>query len=180
MLGVMQLDKHFIKTYETEEEALQQIEKLKDEGFSESDMYIITKEDDQLSMIQGKTNIDSYAEQGSWMDRFTSFLTGDKQIDIAFQNMNLTQQETKKYYQDVADGRLLLYVNRDYETRFEEVGGDSFKLGEKEKTELQNRKKQSENPTPATKKQEEAVELDDHHYADEDVKNVQHKNDSGS
>ena len=161
------MEKHFIKTYRTEEEVLQQVEKLKGEGYSESDMYIMTQEDDHISMIQGKTNIDTYAEQGNWMDRFTSFLTGNKQMDIAFRNMELTQQEIQKYYKDLEDGRLLLYVNKDYEARFDEVGVDSFKLGEKEKTEWQNRKKQSENPRPDLAEQEDRIELDPHHYEDE-------------
>ncbi|MFD1029948.1 general stress protein [Metaplanococcus flavidus] len=160
------MEKHFIDTYRTQEEVLQQIEKLKDEGYSESDMYIMTQEDDQLSMIQGETNIDSYAEQGNWMDSFTAFLTGNKQIEFAFENMQLTQQQINNYYKDLENGRLLLYVNKDYEARFDEVGGDSFKLGEKEKTELQNRKEQSENSLQDAAEQEETVELDPRHYED--------------
>lgn len=161
------MDKHFIKTYETEEEALQQIEKLKGEGYSESDMYIMTQEDEQLSMIRGKTNIGSYAEEGNWLNNFTSFLTGNKQIDLAFQNMQLSEQDRREYYKELKDGRLLLYVNKDYEARFAEVGGDSFKLGEKEKTELQNRKKETETQLPKDAEQESMIELDAHHYEDE-------------
>lgn len=153
------MERNFIETYDTEEEALRQIEQLKDEGYSESDMYIMTRNDDQLSMIQGKTNVDNYAEQGNWMDRFTSFLTGDKQMETAFRSMQLSRQEEERYYREVKAGKLLLYVNKDYEARFREAGGDSFKLGEKDKTELQNRKKQSENITPSRIGEEEAVTL---------------------
>lgn len=160
------MDKHFIKTYETEEEALRQIEKLKDEGYSESDMYIMTQEDDQLSMIRGDTNVDSYAEEGNWLNNFTSFLTGNKQIDLAFRNMELPEEDRGKYVDELKDGRLLLYVNKDYEARFAEVGGDSFKLGEKEKTELQNRQKDSETPVPYNAEEESMVKLDDHLYED--------------
>src|SRR5690606_11802171 len=122
----MGLDKHFIKTYESEEEALGQIKKLKDEGYSESDMYIMTQENEKVEMIRGDTNVDSYAEEGNWLNNFTSFLTGNNQIDLAFRNMELSEEDRKKYYNELKDGRLLLYVNRDYEARFAEVGGDSF------------------------------------------------------
>lgn len=165
--GVVTLNKHFIETYETEDELMRQVEKLKDEGCSESDMYIMAKKDGQLSMVKGRTNIDAHAEQGNWMDRFTSFLTDNNQMEMAFENMQLTEHEAETYHKEVEDGKLLLYVNTDYEARFEEVGGDSFKLGEKEKTELQNRKKQSHNASPAAAEQEEKVELDDQHYAGE-------------
>lgn len=168
--GVMNLSRHFIETYKTEDELMRQVEKLKDEGYSESDMYIMAKKDGQLSMVKGQTNIDAHAEQGNWMDRFTSFLTDDNQMEMAFENMQLTEHEAEIYYEDLEKGKLLLYVNKDYEARFEEVGGDSFRLGEKEKTELQNRKKQSENATPAATEREEKVELDDQHYADESEK----------
>lgn len=158
---------HFLGKYETEDEVLHQINKLKDEGLSESDMYILTQQGDQVSMIRGKTNVDTYAEQGNWMDRFTSFLTGNRNVDMAFDNMELTEQEKQIYYEALKKGLLLLYVNADYEARFREVGGDSFKLGEKEKTELQHRKEQSEKPTPSFTEQEERVKLDAHHYEDE-------------
>lgn len=169
-LGVVELTKHFIETYETEEEVLKQIEKLKSEGYSESDMYVMARKDGQLSMVKGQTNIDHFAWEGNWMDRFTSFLTGNEQTDIAFKNMGLTEQEQEKYYQDLEDGRLLLYVNKDYEERFNAVEGDAFELGEKEKTELQNRKKQSEESRRIRVEQEEAVGLDDRHYEDKESK----------
>lgn len=172
------MDKHFIETYETEREALRQIEKLKQEGCSESDMYIMAKKDGQLSMIKGETNIDHHAEQGNWMDSFTSFLTDNNQVKMAFESMHLPEQEADKYRKELEDGKLLLYVNKDYESRFREVGGDSFKLGEKEKTELQNRQKQSENATPAATEREEKVELDSHHYADEKEGHVPRKRES--
>lgn len=166
--GVMRVDKRFIETYETEDELMQQVEKLKDEGYSESDMYIMAKKDGQLSMVKGRTNIDAHAEQGDWLNRFTSFLTDNNQMEWAFENMELTEHEAETYHAAVEKGKLLLYVNKDYEARFNEVGGDSLSLGEKEKTELQNRKKQSENATPAVTEREEKVRLDDHHYAGKD------------
>lgn len=172
------MDKHFIETYETEDQALQQIKKLKQEGYSESDMYIMAKKDGQLSMIKGKTNIDHYAERGNWMDSFTSFLTDNNQMELAFESMQLSEHEAEKYQKELEDGKLLLYVNKDYESRFKEVGGDSFKLGEKEKTELQNRQKQSENETPAATEREEKVELDSRHYADEKEGHVPWKRES--
>ncbi|RLQ90437.1 general stress protein [Planomicrobium sp. Y74] len=165
--GVMIMDKRFIETYETEDELIQQVEKLKDEGYSESDMYIMAKKDGQLSVVKGQTNIDAHAEEGDLLDRFTSFLTDNNQMELAFENMQLSEHEADIYHKEVEEGKLLLYVNKDYEARFNEVGGDSFRLGEKEKTELQNRKKQSENETPAVAEREEKVELDDHHYAEE-------------
>ncbi|WP_052131664.1 general stress protein [Planococcus sp. CAU13] len=161
------MSKYFIGSYETDEQALRQIERLKDEGYSESDMYVMTQHEDQLTMIKGKTNVDNYAEEGNWLDRFTSFLSGDKQTELAFRTMQLSKAEEEKYYNDLKAGRVLLYVNQDYEGRFREAGGDSFKLGEKDKAELHNRKEESETAPPAGIDEEETVELDDHHYADE-------------
>lgn len=168
LLGVMGLSKYFIESYETDEEALRQIERLKEEGYSESDMYVITQHDDQLSIIKGKTNVDNYAEEGNWLDRFTSFLTGNKQAELAFQTMEISKAEEEKYYNELKAGRLVLYVNKDYEGRFREAGGDSFQLGEKDKAELHNRKEKSGAAPPAGIDEEETVELDDHRYADGD------------
>jgi hypothetical protein len=157
----------FIKTFENQEEVLDQIEKLKNQGHSEDNMYVMAREDDQLSLVRGRTDVDNQTSSGKLVDRFTSFLTGNDQVHQAFIRMGLDEKEADHYYQDVQDGKLLLYVNEEYSSRFETFDGDPFKLGEQEKTDIQNKKLEKEDPRRLGEdSEEEAVDLDERQYED--------------
>ena len=158
---------NFIQTFKSQEEVLDQIEKLKNQGHSEENMYVMAKSDDQLSLVRGRTEVDNQSSSGKIMDRFTSFLTGNDKVHQAFLRMGLDEQESDNYYQAVLDGDLLLYVNKEYSDRFETFDGDPFKLGEQEKTDIQNKKLEKEDPRRLGEdSEEEAVDLDERQYED--------------
>lgn len=149
----------FIETYNTQEDVLQKVEELKKDGYLEKDMYIMAKSNDQLSLVKGKSEVETHASEGSWAERFATFLTGDEKVHQAFLNMGIDENESEHYYRDVQEGKLLLYVNRD--------AHDAFELPEDEKTEIQNEKLKAEGPRSIEEEREEkAVELDDRHYED--------------
>ena len=149
----------FIETYDTQEHVLQKIEELKKDGYLEEDMYIMAKSSDQLSLVKGKSDVEVHASEGGWADRFATFLTGDQKVHQAFLNMGIDESESERYYRDVQDGKLLLYVNKD--------AHDAFELPEDEKTEIQQHKIESEGPrTIEEDREEKSVELDQRHYED--------------
>lgn len=149
----------FIETYDTQEDVLQKIEELKKDGYLEKDMYIMAKSNDQLSLVKGKSDVEVHASEGGWADRFATFLTGDQNVHEAFMSMGIDENESERYYRDVQEGKLLLYVDKD--------AHDAFELPEDEKTEIQNEKLESEGPrTVEEEREEKSVELDERHYED--------------
>ena len=149
----------FIETCNTQEDVLQKIEELKKDGYLEKDMYIMAKSNDQLSLVKGKSEVETHASEGGWAERFATFLTGDEKVHQAFLNIGIDENESEHYYRDVQEGKLLLYVNKD--------AHDAFELPENEKTEIQNEKLEAEGPRSIEEEREEkAVELDDRHYED--------------
>ena len=161
------MSNHLIEIFETEEEVMRKIEQLINDGYSEADMYIMARTDGQISMVKRKTNVDTHVSEGNWMDRFTTFLTGDEKVQQAFRSMGIDEQDSEEYYHKVQNGQLLLYVNKNYGENLETESEDSFRLGEKEKTERQNKKLESENqPEPRAESEEEAVGLDERQYED--------------
>lgn len=149
----------FIETYDTQENVLQKIEELKKDGYLEKDMYIMAKSNDRLSLVKGRSDVEVHASEGSWADRFATFLTGDQKVHQAFLNMGIDENESERYYRDVQEGKLLLYVNTD--------AHDAFELPEDEKTEIQQDKLEAEGPrTIEEEREEKTVELDEQHYED--------------
>lgn len=107
------MDKN-IELYDDEIKLLNRIEELKESGYEESDMYIISGEDQNLSMVRGMTEVIIKEDDDSIWDRFKSFLSGEDSIVDAFNRMNISDEDRDFYYDQVRDGKILLYVDREY------------------------------------------------------------------
>lgn len=108
-----------VELFEDEFEAIKRIEELKVEGYQEEDMYIIVDDDEEISMLKGYTNVMIKEEDDSLYDRFKSFLRGNDSVTDAFNRMDLDEDYRDACYEEVQDGKILLLVNKDYESKFE-------------------------------------------------------------
>lgn len=104
-----------IQAYDVQAEVLHKISELKAQGYKEEDMYVIAKHDDQLSMVQGQTDVHlNTQEDDDMMGKFKSFISGEDSTRDAFTQMGLGTSEADEYYRQVENGKLVLYVNSDY------------------------------------------------------------------
>ncbi|WP_088008589.1 YsnF/AvaK domain-containing protein [Indiicoccus explosivorum] len=113
-------DNKFIGTFDTETEVLRKIEELKQQGYAENDMYVMSSDENQISMVRGRTDVDVEASHDSWMDKFMNFLSGETPTRGAFDKMGLDAGEADRYYNEVKSGKILLYVDRDYGDHYED------------------------------------------------------------
>lgn len=111
-------NKKFIGVYHNETDLLAKMDELKANGYAEEDMYITVKDKEAVSMVRGRTNAEIETAGGSWGDRFMSFLSGVDPIRGAFSNMGVSDEEADRYYTEVENGGMLLYVDRDYGSRY--------------------------------------------------------------
>ncbi|MGO1060700.1 DUF2382 domain-containing protein [Planococcus sp. FY231025] len=103
----------FMGTFDSETEVLRKIEDLKGQGISEDHMYVMAHDKDQLSMVRGRTDVDYKSAEGGWMDKFMGFLSGNEPVREAFSGMGVDDQEADRYYQDVQNGKILLFVDQE-------------------------------------------------------------------
>jgi uncharacterized protein (TIGR02271 family) len=111
-------DKKFVGTFQSENQVLNKIEELKAEGYSEEDIYVVTNHADSLSIVRGQTDVELKSSDGNWLDRFIAFLNGDEPVRTAFSRMGFTEGESNRYYNEVKNGCILLYVDRNYSGLF--------------------------------------------------------------
>lgn len=109
----------FMGTFDTESEVLQKIEELKGTGSREEDMYVMARDKDQISMVRGRTDVDYKSSEGNWMDKFMGFLSGDDSTREAFSGMGLDKDESDRYYNEVQNGKILLFVDREFGANYE-------------------------------------------------------------
>jgi uncharacterized protein (TIGR02271 family) len=105
---------NFMGTFDSETEVLRKIEELKSQGISEDHMYVMAHDKEQLSMVRGRTDVDyKSTEGGGWMDKFMGFMSGNEPVRQAFNDMGVDGQEADRYYQEVQNGKILLFVDKE-------------------------------------------------------------------
>lgn len=109
----------FMGTFDTEAEVLRKIEEMKAQGSSEDDMYVMARDKDQISMVRGRTDVDYKSSEGNWMDKFMGFLSGNESSREAFAGMGVDDAEADRYYNEVQNGKILLFVDREYGANYE-------------------------------------------------------------
>lgn len=107
-------NKKFIGIYQSEFGLLDKVDELEIQGYSESDMYVVTSDMESLSMVRGQTDVDLKSPEGSWLDRFMAVLSGDETVMAAFSNMGFTEEESTRYYNEVKKGGFLLFVDHEF------------------------------------------------------------------
>ncbi len=111
-------EKKFVGTFQSENQVLNKIDELKAQGYEEEDIYVVTNNTDSLTIVRRQTDVDLRPSDGNWLDRFTAFLSGDEPVRAAFTNMGFTDEESSRYYNEVKNGNILLYVDREYGNLF--------------------------------------------------------------
>jgi len=114
----------FMGTFNSESEVLEKIEELKATGSREEDMYVMARDEDQISMVRGRTDVDYKSSEGTWMDKFMGFLSGDDSTREAFSGLGLDKDESDRYYNEVQNGKILLFVDQELGASYE--GKESY------------------------------------------------------
>ncbi|MGB6407969.1 MAG: general stress protein [Planococcus donghaensis] len=109
----------FMGTFDSENEVLNKIEELKARGSRENDMYVMARDEDQISLVRGRTDVDYKSSEGNWMDKFMGFLSGDDSTREAFSRLGVDKNEADRYYNEVQNGKILLFVDREFGANYE-------------------------------------------------------------
>ncbi|MBT2582791.1 DUF2382 domain-containing protein [Planococcus sp. ISL-109] len=117
-----------IGMFDVQAEVLHEISELKAQGYKEEDMYVVALNDQQLQMVQGQTDVHLNTDTGDFMDKFTSFISGEDPTKDAFLQMGLSETEAGEYYQHVQNGKLVLYVDSEYGMNYQNFDAAAERL----------------------------------------------------
>ncbi|RNF40158.1 general stress protein [Planococcus salinus] len=115
----------FIETYDSETEVLRGIEELKTKGYTEDDLFVVARDQGEISMVRGRTNVKSKVAGEGKLENFLGFLTGNGPVKKAFAEMKLEEQEIEQYLQAVKSGKIVLIADREYGTSHVSKGFNS-------------------------------------------------------
>lgn len=114
-------EKRFISMYDTQDAALGKVEELRAKGYNDSDIYVVAKHEDNISILRRQTDVHTEAShQSGWFDKVRAFLSGHEDVHAGLRNMGLSEEEVNRHYSDVEAGKILIYVDEDFERRHNE------------------------------------------------------------
>ncbi|MFK3987505.1 general stress protein [Exiguobacterium mexicanum] len=114
-------EKRFISMYDTQDAALGKVEELRAKGYKDSDIYVVAKHEDNVSILRRQTDVHTEAaHHAGWFDKVRAFLSGHEDVHAGLRNMGLSEDEVKRHYSDVEAGKILIYVDEDFERRHNE------------------------------------------------------------
>lgn len=107
----MNIEKRFVGTFQTETELITKVQELKATGVSDDNIYVIAKDDHDLHMLRSRTDAEVKTPEGSWMDKFMNFISGEDHIYNLLSDTGLSEAEKDRYTREIHDGAMLLYVD---------------------------------------------------------------------
>lgn len=114
-------EKRFISMYDTQDAALGKVEELRAKGYKDSDIYVVAKHEDNVSILRRQTDVHTEASPHTgWFDKVRAFLSGHEDVHAGLRNMGLSEEEVNRHYSDVEAGKILIYVDEDFERRHNE------------------------------------------------------------
>ncbi|ARF18146.1 general stress protein [Sporosarcina ureae] len=105
------ISKTFIGVYYKDADLLSKIEELKEIGYIDKNIYVIAKNETDVSMLRSRTGADVYSAYDTWTDRFMSFLTGENHIKQMMYGIGMDTIQVDRYYEEVQHGGMMLYVD---------------------------------------------------------------------
>lgn len=104
----------FAGAFDVQSEVIEKIKKLKAQGYKEEDMHVAARDDEQLSMVESRTNVQlNPTEEKGFMGRFISLLSGEKTARDAFDHLGFDKEKSNDYYRQLENGKLLLFVDQE-------------------------------------------------------------------
>ncbi|GEM_PF-3989436 len=109
----MERGKRFIGMYGTEAELLSAVQELKTKGYDDRQIFVVAKSEDDVKMLQRRTDAEIQTTHETLVDKFMDFMTGEDRVRGLMDELGFSDNERAGFYQDVNEGSMLLYVEED-------------------------------------------------------------------
>lgn len=103
--------RRFVDTYQDEAALVAKMEQLTKDGYEESDLYVVAKDKDDVSLV--KRNTDAKVEEASanWMQKFAGVAEGEQEVKRALLDLGLADDDVNRAYGDILNGGYALILD---------------------------------------------------------------------
>lgn len=105
--------KNKFEIFNTQEEVLERVHELKQTGYHDTDMYVITKGEQRIDNIKGK--VETLADEKgnadvSLWDKFRNLVGAQEEFENAFTRLGVEDRDIEMFTDAIESGKLLLII----------------------------------------------------------------------
>ncbi|WP_236636137.1 MULTISPECIES: general stress protein [unclassified Exiguobacterium] len=104
-------NKRFVDTYKDEAALVSKIDQLSQDGYDEKDLYVVTRDKDNVSLVKRNTDAKIEEANASWMQKFAGVAEGEQEVKRALLDLGLADDDVNKAYGDIMDGGYALILD---------------------------------------------------------------------
>ncbi|MGA9467907.1 MAG: general stress protein [Exiguobacterium marinum] len=115
--------RRFVGTYETKGNLLSKINELKENGYDEGELYVVTEQEDEVRVVKRETNVKVEEGDTSWLDN----IQGGKSQDVkqVLSDLGISNDEVDHAHSQVKQGGYALIIDEP-DTGFNDGRSDVF------------------------------------------------------
>ncbi|MFN3366200.1 MAG: general stress protein [Exiguobacterium mexicanum] len=117
--------RRFVDTYQEEAALVAKIDQLTEEGYDESDVFVVAKDQDDVSLVKRKTDAKVEEASANWMQKFTGVAEGEEEVKRALLDLGLTDDDVNRAYGDILNGGYALILDEP-DTGFNDGNNPAF------------------------------------------------------
>lgn len=119
--------KTFVGMYDTDEALLAAIEELDEKGIDPENMYVISRNEEDVELLRRRTSEDIQSVPSNWLDRFIGYISGENHVRSMLVEVGFDEADLRRYEAEIKQGKRLLYVEGEPEKSAYEINEERQK-----------------------------------------------------
>lgn len=121
----MMSNRRFVDTYKDEAALVSKIEQLSQDGYDEKDLYVVAKNEDNVSLVKRNTDAKIEEASASWLQKFAGVAEGEQEVKRALLDLGLADDDVNRAYGDILNGGYALILDEP-DTGFNDGNNPAF------------------------------------------------------
>lgn len=117
--------RRFVDTYQEEAALVAKMEQLTVEGYDESDLYVVARDKDEVSLVKRDTDAKVEEAKANWMQKFAGVAEGEQEVKRALLDLGLADDNVNRAYRDILNGGYALILDEP-DTGFNDGNNPAF------------------------------------------------------
>lgn len=117
--------RRFVDTYQEEAALVAKMEQLTGEGYDESDLYVVARDKDEVSLVKRNTDAKVEEAKANWMQKFAGVAEGEQEVKRALLDLGLADDDVNRAYRDILNGGYALILDEP-DTGFNDGNNSAF------------------------------------------------------
>ncbi|QUE86015.1 general stress protein [Exiguobacterium alkaliphilum] len=103
--------RRFVGTYHDEASLVSKIDQLNHDGYEEKDLFVVVKDEDNVSLVERKTDAKVEEASASWLQKFAGVAEGEQEVKRALLDLGLADDDVNEAYRDILNGGYALILD---------------------------------------------------------------------